>query len=221
MQRETLIQSIQEKITQIEAIEKMIQAEKKNLSSLQQQQLIQKKSLQKEEVKRKGSLKKLKQVIQTTSQKLTRLKTDEKNLQALINRLETSNTSTASAPLSAYGLPTRGKITQSYGQALQGSLKSQGIFIAAPSGQAINAINEGRVLFSDWMRGYGLLMIIEHPGNILSLYAHCDSLLKETGDLVEKNESIALTGNSGGLPSSGVYFELRKNGKPINPVQKK
>ena len=73
------------------------------------------------------------------------------------------------------------------------------------------------MVFSDWLRGYGLLIIIDHNKGYLSLYGHNSSLLKETGDWISTGESLATVGNSGGYPDSGLYFELRKDGKPINP----
>ena len=72
-------------------------------------------------------------------------------------------------------------------------------------------------MFSDWMRGFGLLTIIDHGDSYYTLYGHNESLLKEAGDWVESGEAIAYAGTSGGQEESGLYFEIRKNGKPINP----
>ena len=84
-------------------------------------------------------------------------------------------------------------------------------------GDPVHAIFKGRVVFADYLRGQGLLMIVDHGGGYLSLYAHNQSLLKQTGDLVEAGQAIATLGNSGGQASAGLYFELRYNQQPTDP----
>ena len=91
--------------------------------------------------------------------------------------------------------------------------------IAGKEGQEVHAVSHGRVAFSDWLRGYGLLMIIDHGDGYMSLYGHNNSLYREVGDWVEKGDSIAAVGNSGGIDRSALYFEIRKNGKPTDPVR--
>jgi septal ring factor EnvC (AmiA/AmiB activator) len=74
------------------------------------------------------------------------------------------------------------------------------------------------VVYSDWLRGYGLLLIVDHGEGYLSLYAYNESLYKDVGDWVERGESVASVGASGGQAKAGLYFSIRKNGKPVNPV---
>ena len=97
-------------------------------------------------------------------------------------------------------------------------LRWEGIYVAAPDGTEINAIHSGRVVFADWLRGFGLLTIIDHGNRYMSLYGNADVLLKQTGDWVEGGETIASAGSSGGRGVSGLYFEVRANGRPTNPA---
>ncbi len=96
-------------------------------------------------------------------------------------------------------------------------MRWQGTFIAAKTGTEVNAVHDGRVIFSDWLSSYGLLVILDHGDNFLTLYAHNDSILRQEGDTVLAGEPIAISGQSGGQPDEGVYFEVRQNGKPQNP----
>ncbi len=115
--------------------------------------------------------------------------------------------------------PTSGTIVKSYGSSKAGDMRWDGVLISAPEGREVKAIHYGRVAYSDWLRGYGLLTIIDHGNGVMSLYGHNQSLLKEVGEWVDKLEPIALTGNSGGLTQSGLYFSIRNKGKPFNPVK--
>jgi septal ring factor EnvC (AmiA/AmiB activator) len=115
-------------------------------------------------------------------------------------------------------LPAVGKISNRFGSPLtRGKLSWNGLFIAAAEGQPVYAVHYGRVVFSGWLRGFGLLLIINHGEGYMSLYGHNQSLHREIGDWVDAGEIIASTGNSGGLPRSGLYFEIRYGGKPRDP----
>jgi septal ring factor EnvC (AmiA/AmiB activator) len=83
----------------------------------------------------------------------------------------------------------------------------------------VRAISHGRIAFSDWLRGFGLLTIIDHGNGYMSLYGGNQSLYKEVGDWVESGEVIASVGNSGGRKDSALYFEIRHDGKPVNPLK--
>lgn len=96
-------------------------------------------------------------------------------------------------------------------------MRWQGVFIATESGTTVNAVHDGRVIFADWLSSYGLLVIVDHGDNFLTLYAHNDSILKQEGDTVLAGEPLALSGQSGGQQTEGVYFEVRYNGKPQSP----
>ncbi len=112
--------------------------------------------------------------------------------------------------------PLRGRIAANFG-ARAGEHTSNGIVIAAAEGNEVHAASHGRVVFADWMRGFGLLMIVDHGDGYMSLYGHNETLLKEVGDWVNANEVIAASGATGGQKTAGVYFELRAQGKPVDP----
>jgi murein hydrolase activator len=115
-------------------------------------------------------------------------------------------------------LPVEGTIANRFGSTRNGGkLKWDGIFIEAASGAPINAVHYGRVVFSDWLRGFGLLLIINHGDGFMSLYGHNQVLYRETGDWVTAGEVIATVGNSGGQDRSGLYFEIRQAGTPTDP----
>jgi septal ring factor EnvC (AmiA/AmiB activator) len=116
--------------------------------------------------------------------------------------------------------PTDGQVVKRFGDPrADGRLKWQGIILSAPAGSDVRAVYNGRVIFSDWLDGMGLLLIIEHGDGYMSLYAHNQDLLKEVGEWVEPGEMIAHVGDSGGRAAAGLYFEIRKNGEPVNPGQ--
>lgn len=115
--------------------------------------------------------------------------------------------------------PLVGPIIRSYRSLRSGEARWDGIVIGNDAGTAIKAVAYGRVAFADWLRGYGLLIVIEHDSNYMTLYGHNQSILVETGDWVQTGESIATTGASGSIQNSGVYFEIRKQAKPFNPTK--
>jgi septal ring factor EnvC (AmiA/AmiB activator) len=91
--------------------------------------------------------------------------------------------------------------------------------ISAPEGREVRAVHRGRVAFADWLRGFGLLLIVDHGNGYMTLYGHNQSLFKEAGDWVEVNEPVALVGSSGGREQAGVYFGIRHQGRPIDPAK--
>lgn len=116
--------------------------------------------------------------------------------------------------------PVVGKVRKLFGlKRAGGQVRWNGVLIQAPEGNNVRAVARGRVAYADWLRGYGLLVILDHGDGFMSLYGHNQSLYKETGDWVEANEVIGAVGSSGGQDRSAVYFEIRHNGKPSNPVK--
>ena len=116
-------------------------------------------------------------------------------------------------------LPVRGAVTNRFGAARPEGGTWKGIFIRAAAGSEVKAIAGGRVVFADWMRGFGNLLIIDHGRGYLSIYGNNDALLKQTGDTLRGGEAIAAAGSSGGNAESGLYFEIRHQGKPIDPLK--
>jgi septal ring factor EnvC (AmiA/AmiB activator) len=116
-------------------------------------------------------------------------------------------------------LPVRGELTQRFG-APRGAtgMETKGVFIRAPEGRPVRAIAKGQVVYADWMRGFGNLLIVDHGESYLSIYANNESLLKELGDAVAPGEPVATTGSSGGNEETGLYFEMRHLGRAFDPL---
>ena len=126
---------------------------------------------------------------------------------------------TAPAPqVGGLGWPVSGSLLTAYGGRLPDGRSSTGVLIGAPAGTPVKAVADGTVVFAEWMTGYGMLLIVDHGNGYMSLYAHNDALLKNAGDRVTRGETLASVGNSGGQGRSGLYFELRQGGKPVNPA---
>lgn len=116
-------------------------------------------------------------------------------------------------------LPVRGAIAGRFGSPRDGGGTWRGVFIKASIGSDVKTVANGRVVFAEWMRGFGNLLIVDHGDSYLSIYGNNDSLLKQVGQAVKGGETIATAGNSGGNPDSGLYFELRHQGQPIDPMK--
>ena len=124
------------------------------------------------------------------------------------------------APLQVGGLnwPVSGALLAGYGGTLPDGGTSQGVLIGAPTGTSVRAVADGRVVFADWMNGYGLIVIVDHGNGTMSLYAHNEALLRDVGDSVKRGDAVASVGNSGVAGRPALYFELRRNGQPVNPI---
>ena len=186
----------------------------------------QQKSLANVQKEKQMTLKALINQISTTGSALSKLEQDRGRLEQLLDRLQES-LANLDAPRSAQPfagmqgkllLPVEGRISHRFGNHRnQGKLRWHGIFIDAAEGESVYAVHYGRVVFSDWLRGFGLLMIISHGEGYMSLYGHNQALFRETGDWVSAGEVIAAVGDSGGQDKTGLYFEIRIDGKPNNP----
>ncbi len=116
-------------------------------------------------------------------------------------------------------LPVRAAVRARYGQAKAGEgLFWDGLLLSAPEGTPVEAVYRGRVAYADWLRGFGLLLILDHGGGYMSLYGHNAVLHKELGDWVETGEVIAGVGSTGGLAEAGLYFEIRHQGETRDPL---
>ncbi|MEK9495827.1 murein hydrolase activator EnvC [Photorhabdus sp. P32] len=113
--------------------------------------------------------------------------------------------------------PVHGKVIHEFGEALQGELRWKGMVISATEGTEVKAISDGRVLLADWLQGYGLVVVIEHGKGDMSLYGYNQSALVRVGQQVRAGQAIALVGNSGGQQQSALYFEIRRQGRAVNP----
>lgn len=126
----------------------------------------------------------------------------------------------ASAPppqVGGLGWPVAGALLAGFGATMPDGRRSDGLLIGAGAGSNVSAVADGDVVYAEWMTGYGLLLIVDHGNGYMSLYAHNDALLRDVGEHVRKGQSVATVGSSGGHGRPALYFELRRNGQPVNP----
>lgn len=162
------------------------------------------------------------------TQVLAERQRDQAQLTELLQQLETAvaqlitevDVEAFSEAKGSMPLPVDGTLAHRFGRPRnQGKMRWQGISLLAEAGSQVSAVHHGRVVFADWLRGSGLLMVIDHGEGYMSLYAHNDSLLREVGDWVSTGTVIATVGNSGGQDEASLYFEIRKDGKPTDPLR--
>lgn len=226
--RTARIVSIDESVIRLEKLEKQIKQQTARLGRTRKQRQTQKQELEKSLNDRTSVLAILDKRIRTRQQKLEQVQTDASQLERLMQGLRRAladvpaNAGQRQAFKSLRGklvLPVKGKITARYGSRRKGGLRWQGVMIKARKGAVVSTVSHGRIAFADWLRGFGLMVIIDHGDGYMSLYGHNESLYVETGDWVEAGEVVAAVGNSGGQKRSGLYFEIRQNGKPTNPLR--
>lgn len=224
------------RVTQIQTLSTQMQA----LTRLQQAIIEQQARLQASRMQQQARLAELDDQRQTRRQLLTELERrfsdtgarlaalgrDEQAVSALLERLrdifaDIPKQPDAIRPFAQHKgrlpRPIAGKTLAGFGASLPDGRSSRGWLIQARSGAEIKAIAHGRVAFSDWLKGYGLIIILDHGEGWMSLYAHADSLQREAGDWVAPGEVLAHAGASGGLDEPALYFELRRHGRPLDP----
>lgn len=165
--------------------------------------------------------------LKNKNQQLNKLLTDKKRLSNIIEELKNEYTYGYIPGMSFTQMRSKlhwpinhGKLTQTYGQSLlHGRMHATGITLQAKIGTKIHTVFSGKVIFADWLHGFGLLTIIQHGKNYMTLYGHNQSLYVKRGDTVKTGQVIATVGNSGGLQTSSLYFEIRHNVQPINPLK--
>ncbi|MCW8908761.1 MAG: peptidoglycan DD-metalloendopeptidase family protein [Sedimenticola sp.] len=206
--------------------ESALREEERALQQTREQVAGEKAALDREQAGRQQVIALLNREIDEKGQALERFRRDEQQLQALVERLQSEF---AALPLETerhqpfkrlrgkLDWPARGRLVSLFGQQRAGNLTWDGVVIAAGEGSEVRAIHHGRVAFADWLRGFGLLLIIDHGDGYMSLYGHNQSLFKDTGEWVEPGEAVALMGSSGGKERAGVYFGIRHNGRAVNP----
>lgn len=224
-----LMANIHKTLDELEIIEKQIRFETRALEALTAQKKQSVDRLMGDKQKRAQLLVEINQRIQQESSEVQHLKADESRIRRLLQSLgnllsdipDNAGFNRAFSNLKGRLMwPTSGKITHHFGERRTGgSLLWQGITISTKPGQEIRAVSGGRVAFADWLQGFGLILIIDHRDGYMSLYAHNESLFKETGDWVEQGELIGKAGNTGGLSENMLYLEIRHQGIPLDPRQ--
>lgn len=222
------MQLIHRQMERLVQTERKIRTEEQQLARLRDEQQDELAAMRRNQETRRGVVVQLTRELQDQGQKLDRLQTDERDLKTLIRGLEQALADIpAEHPqqLKFAGLrgrlpwPAAGSIVHRFGAPKLGSLRWDGVMIQAPEGREVRAVHHGRVAFADWLRGFGLLLIVDHGDGYMTLYGHNQSLFKEAGDWVDVNEPVALVGSSGGREQAGVYFGIRHDGRAINPAK--
>ena len=225
---------------EILALTEMSRHKKKEIATIQAQYHDERKKLEHEKNKQQRILSQVSDNITQKQQQLKKLKDDEKRITRLVNEInkflaqEKSSTnsqintklpdaSAANTPFPSLkgklNLPVRGKLVNTFGGQRSGKhITWKGLFIQAPKGNDVKAIAGGRIVFADWLRGFGNLIILDHGNNYMSLYGNNTTLHKQVGDMILGGDTIATVGNSDGSANSGLYFELRYKGKPFDPL---
>ena len=220
------ISGLTEALTTLEAMQQSIDQELSRLAMVQTERRAVMDQLDQQRNHRRTLLVKLDERIDDEESRLRELKRNQQDLERLLERL-TDVLADIPADLGKHlgvarqkgriPMPVKGPVRHAFGQSRGGGLHWQGWLIVAAAGSEVSTVAYGRVAFADWLRGYGLLIIIDHGEGFMSLYAHNESLLYEAGDWVEPGEVISVIGVRTGN-DQGLYFELRKNGKSVDPA---
>jgi len=238
--RATWLKTMRGNLSKLSTVAEQARQKNTELAELQAQQLAQKQNLQREKNAHQQVLNKIALQLKQQRREIGRLQRDENRLAKLVENLarivaqpKTGNTAKNSAGstepirrvafLSLKGklsLPVQGKITNKFGSKRADSpVLWKGLFLQAAANQAVSAVAAGKVIYADWLRGFGNLLIIDHGMGYMSLYGNNETLYKQVGDELQSGEMVAAVGNSGGNENYGLYFELRHEGNPLDPTQ--
>lgn len=239
--RAALIESLRTNLAHSQELAQLYQEKSVELAQVKSEQARQKFQLEKDKEARKTVLVHINQKITSQRHEIGRLQRDEKRLTQLIERLSRL----AAQPkkkksVSVYNrnqptpepsggalhqlkgklhLPVRGELVNRFGSQREDSGATwKGLFIKSTAGQDVKCIANGRVVFSDWLRGFGNLIIVDHGDDYMSLYGNNETLYKQAGETVRAGEAVAAVGNSGGIAETGLYFEMRHRSRPFDPL---
>lgn len=232
------IRTLRASIRQLDDLEEETKQQSEALAAVQAEQQAQREKIEREKQTRRDVLQKVARQIESQRHEISKLKRDEQRLARLVEQISQmiarSRTETprndrlpdSSTDGSAFtelkgklSLPVRGELKGRFGSPrADGGLSWKGVFIASQPNQEVRAIAAGRVVFADWLRGFGNLLIIDHGGGYMSLYGNNESLFKQVGQAAKGGETIAAVGNSGGNTDYGLYFEMRHQGKAFDPL---
>lgn len=240
--RAEIIRQYQSSLARLGTLKERAQVRRDNLSQVKSDRVAQKQMLEEEQKARQQMLQTLSAQISKQRKEIDTLVRDEKRLTRLIERLArlaVPKPQQASKPgqkvnrvadaslagldfdrlKGKLALPVAGEILHRYGQSRDGGGPAwKGLFIRARQGQEVRAVGSGQVAFADWLRGFGNLLIVDHGDGFLSLYSNNESLYKQPGDPIRAGDVVAAVGATGGQDEPGLYFELRRQGKPFDPL---
>jgi septal ring factor EnvC (AmiA/AmiB activator) len=227
--RSSLLQEMESELTAVRQLQDELWTESERLKGTRRRMAAEQAALDESKRVRRRLLADLRNELRGKDAELQRLREDEQRLQDLLmsiqlsgqNRSSTESASAANpllfAPEASSRCPVAGRLVGQFGSPRM-SGRWDGILIAAEEGTPVRAVSNGRVAFSDWLRGYGLLTIIDHGDGVMSLYAFNQSLYKNVGDPVAAGDIIAAVGSSGGRAEPGLYFGIREQGRAVDPI---
>ncbi|HNH90150.1 MAG TPA: peptidoglycan DD-metalloendopeptidase family protein [Thiobacillaceae bacterium] len=243
--RADLIRQHRESLARLRSLQDKTRQQNDSLTQVKQERVAQKKTLEAEKGARQEVLYKLSEQIRHQRKEIDTLARDEKRLTRLIEKLARLAAASAAKPAASQkpgqkvdrvadaslagldfvrlkgklALPVAGEILHKFGANRDGGGPAwKGLFIRARQGQEVRAIGSGKVAFADWLRGFGNLLVIDHGDGYLSLYSNNESLYKQPGEPVRAGDVVAAVGATGGQDEPGLYFELRHQGKPFDPL---
>ncbi|MDH3978247.1 MAG: peptidoglycan DD-metalloendopeptidase family protein [Gammaproteobacteria bacterium] len=225
-ERNELTMKIRGELADLDITMAELAQEKERLSTIQEKEQARLSDLAQVREKRAQTLSVINEQIASSGEEIEQLRLQAAERQALVDELTQALTSLPvgdSEPFAkAKGRlewPAKGKISKRFGASRAGGrLRWDGVLIAAQAGREVQAVYNGRVVYADWLPGMGLLVIMDHGSGYLSLYGHNQDVVAEVGDWVSPGMVIAHVGDSGGQATPGLYFEIRKDGKPLDPA---
>lgn len=225
--RLTKIETLIEQLNKLDSIKRKINTQQQTLLATESSLIDKKRKLASNKREQQQLLASLASKIDTQSNVLSKKQANRKRLEALLNEvatlLDVGPRKTDSRPFRSQKgrlpSPVIGKLIRAFGNANdENRSRWHGWLLAAPEGNSVQAVHHGRVVFADWLRGFGLLAIVDHGHGYLSLYAHNEALYKKVGAWVNRGDVIATVGRSGGQDRAALYFEIRYQGKPLDPA---
>jgi septal ring factor EnvC (AmiA/AmiB activator) len=223
--RSEKIKRYKKDVGELEAVIADIKNQKQRLTQSRAELESDKTKLARQAKKRKKTLSNLQSSLRTDKKKLSKLNKERGKLEELLDAVKRaaaelplpSNYESFVSRKGQLSWPLKGRVAHSFGSRRSGELRWEGWLIGAEAGDEVKAVHQGRVVFSNYLRGFGLLVIVDHSDGFLTLYAHNQELLKDIGDWVQSNEILSRAGDTGGLDKPALYFEIRKNGNPADP----
>ena len=221
------ILAVMEQIRRLDELRKQIAVEETRLAELVRGRYAELGRLNTSQASRRALLASLRKKIADEGQEVERLAAQEQDLTRLISELTSILSDypiSSEQPFTSHKgrltWPIVGTLLHDFGQPrVRGKLKWNGVVMAAPRGQEVRAVYHGRIAFADWLAGMGLLVIVDHGEGYMTLYGYNETVLKNAGDWVAPGDVIATVGDSGGQQQTGLYFELRRGTRPVDPRQ--
>jgi septal ring factor EnvC (AmiA/AmiB activator) len=223
--RSSRIAAVAGELTKLAELEDDTARVETELTALETAQAREVAALEKSRDERRAALAKAEAEIRDGTAAIAKLRAEEQRLAELVQRVgelmagfPVDSEEPFAASRGKLAWPVQGRVTGNFGQVRgAGPVRWNGVLVEAAAGTPVRAVHRGRIAFADWLQGVGLLIIVDHGGGFMTLYGHNEALLKESGDWVEPGELIAQVGDTGGQASSGLYFEIRQNGEPVDP----